>query len=60
MQGLKDELFDLLQAKGARLMGVADLKGIAGGELTTGVSVAGPGAKRDCAGFADRADPGLL
>ena len=42
MQGLKDELFDLLQAKGARLMGVADLKGIAGGELTTGVSVAVP------------------
>lgn len=42
MQGLKDELFDLLQAKGARLMGVADLKGIAGGELTTGISVAVP------------------
>lgn len=42
MQGLKDELFDLLQAKGARLMGVADLKGIAGGALTTGVSVAVP------------------
>ena len=37
MQVLKDELFNLLQAKGARLMGVADLKGIAGGELTTGV-----------------------
>ena len=42
MQGLKDELFDLLQAKGARLMGVADLRGVVSGELTTGVSVAVP------------------
>ena len=45
MQGLKDELFDLLQAKGARLMGVADLRGVVSGELTTGVSVAVPVSK---------------
>lgn len=39
---LKQELFYRLQEKGARLMGVADLRGIAGGELETGVSVAVP------------------
>lgn len=39
---LRDELFQILAAKGARLMGVGDLSGIVDGELTTGVSVAVP------------------
>ena len=39
---LRDELFQVLAAKGAKLMGVGDLSGIVDGELTTGVSVAVP------------------
>ncbi len=42
MEQLKRALFDLLSEKGAKLMGVGDLKGIVSGELTTGVSVAVP------------------
>ena len=39
---LKQALFSLLAEKGAKLMGVADLSGIVGGEMQTGVSVAVP------------------
>lgn len=40
--GLKEELFELLKRKGAKLMGVADLRGIVDGEMQIGVSVAVP------------------
>lgn len=39
---LKQALFSLLAEKGAKLMGVADLSGIIGAEMQTGVSVAIP------------------
>ncbi len=39
---LKQALFSLLAEKGAKLMGVADLSGIVGGEMQTGISVAVP------------------
>ncbi len=39
---LKQDLFSLLIENGAKLMGVADLSGIVGGEMQTGVSVAVP------------------
>lgn len=39
---LKRELFSLLARKGAKLMGAADLSGLLGGEMRTGVSVAVP------------------
>ncbi len=39
---LKKELFSLLEEKGAKLMGVADLTGIVDGEMKRGVSVAIP------------------
>lgn len=42
MVSLKRDLFFLLAEKGARLMGVCDLTGIAAGELRVGVSVAVP------------------
>lgn len=39
---LRDELFQVLAVRGAKLMGVGDLRGIVDGDLTTGVSVAIP------------------
>lgn len=39
---LKQGLFSLLEEKGAKLMGVADLSGIVSGEMQIGVSVAVP------------------
>ena len=39
---LKRELLSLLEKKGAKLMGIADLSGIVDGEARTGVSVAVP------------------
>ncbi len=39
---LKMELFDLLEKKGAKLMGVADLTGIVEGGMQTGISAAVP------------------
>ena len=41
-EALKEALFALLAEKGAKLMGVGDLRGIVDGGLTTGVSVAVP------------------
>lgn len=38
----KQALFSLLAAKGAKLMGVANLSGIVHGEMTTGIAVAVP------------------
>lgn len=42
MEKLKEELFSLLKAEGAVLMGIADLNGIVSGAMKTGVSVAVP------------------
>lgn len=42
MEKLKEELFSLLKAEGAVLMGIADLSGIVSGAMKTGVSVAVP------------------
>lgn len=39
---LKQTLFSLLEDKGAKLMGIADLSGIVNGEMQTGISVAVP------------------
>ena len=39
---LKENLFHLLAEKGAKLMGIADLSGIGGAEMRTGVAVAVP------------------
>ncbi|MCI8665433.1 MAG: epoxyqueuosine reductase [Dorea sp.] len=39
---LKEELFCLLREKGAKLIGIADLKGVVEGGLKTGISVAVP------------------
>ena len=42
MHELKEGLLELLRAKGAALIGVADLTGIPGAALKTGISVAVP------------------
>lgn len=39
---ITEDLFRLLREKGAKLIGIADLSGIAEGTLTTGISVAVP------------------
>lgn len=43
---IKKELFALLAARGARLMGVGDLRNVVADELTTGISVAVPVPKK--------------
>lgn len=43
---IKKELFALLAARGARLMGVGDLRNVVADELTTGISIAVPVPKK--------------
>lgn len=42
MEKLQNELYDLLRANGATLVGTADLRDVIEGEMTTGISVAVP------------------